>query len=292
LSTSHDPDGPIEAPARCALAGWAFTSVPVAALPELRKQPGPVCGKPLAANFCKHADEQTVAGLAAVFGAIHEHRLAPDGSTAVFRDWGVVGAPRFLGHAAMACSLPRFLAEGAWDVSPHMIPHRSLHATSGTISQALKIHGPNFGVGGGPGCEGEALLAAVALLCGLRLPGVWLVFTRVDPELPEDRSGKPVAGTFCQGLALALRPIEAGVGVELELAFTPSAQAVPALSLKSLLGMLDQLGRRPLASQPIAGGGRLTFRRTATLSGPHFPLTSCNTSPSSPTADPATEKCS
>jgi hypothetical protein len=91
-------------------------------------------------------------------------------------------------------------------VSPHLAAHHSQHAVSGTISQALKIHGPNFGIGGGPGSAGEAVLAAVAMLARQPVPGVWLVLTGWDPGLTPDRSGQPQAGSVCVGLALALGP--------------------------------------------------------------------------------------
>jgi hypothetical protein len=276
LSTSYDPAGaPTDPPARCVLAGWSAASVPVESVPLLRKQPGPLLGKPLPVNFCKHADEQTVVGLSAVFAAIRDHRLAPEGEVGIFRDWGIVGAPRFLGRAAMATDLPRFLAAGAWEVSPHMIPHRSLHATSGTISQALKINGPNFGAGGGPGCVAEALLAGVALLHDLRLPGVWVLFTRLDPELPEDgKTGKPVPGTICHALALALRPAAVGGAVSLELTFPAAQPVAPILTIKALVGMLEQLNDSSSVSNPLGSVGWVTFRRTANLPGPHFSLLS------------------
>jgi hypothetical protein len=124
-----------------------------------------------------------------------------------FDDWGVVAGPRFLGRPAMAAALHRFAAEGAWGVSPHLIPHRSLHSISGTVSQALKIHGPNFGVGGGPNAVLETLLAALALLEGKKLPGVWAVLTGLDPELPPDEAGRMAPGTYCVGLALALTSV-------------------------------------------------------------------------------------
>jgi hypothetical protein len=110
----------------------------------------------------------------------------------------------------MAAALQRFQAEGAWGVSPHLIPHRSLHSISGSISQAFKIHGPNFGVGGGPGAPAEALLAAVSMLEGQKLPGVWVVLSCLDPEKAPDEAGRPAAGTRCVGLALALTPIRPG----------------------------------------------------------------------------------
>lgn len=187
----------------CEVAADAVVRVSLDSLAELRRHPGPVHGEPLPAGFLKHADEQTVAGLAAVYQAIERAGL----HSACFRDWGVVAAPRFLGRPTMAAALQRFAAEGAWGVSPHLIPHRSLHSISGTISQALKIHGPNFGVGGGPGGTVEVLLAATALLEGKGLPGVWIVLTCLDPEAPPDEAGQLPPGTKAVGLALALTPI-------------------------------------------------------------------------------------
>jgi hypothetical protein len=189
----------------CDLAAYAGVRIPVAALPEYRRQPGPAPG-PLPASLLRHADEQTVAGLTAVFHAIHDHGLSADG----FRDWGVLAAPRFVGRPTMAAALERFIAEGAWGVSPHLIPHRSLHSLSGTISQVLKIQGPNFGVGGGPGSEAEALLTAAAMLRCQRLPGVWAVLTCLDPDAAPDAAGQPAAGTHLVGLALALAPARPG----------------------------------------------------------------------------------
>jgi hypothetical protein len=187
------------------VAAHAGLRVPLDAVAELRRHPGPVCGGPLPPAFLKHADEQTVIGLAAVYHAIHDHHLSPP-----FTAWGVLAAPRFLGRPTMAAALQRFAAEGAWGVSPHLIPHRSLHAMSGTVSQALKIHGPNFGVGGGPSAAVEALLAAAALLERQNVPGVWVVLTGLDPEKAPDESGRTVPGIQCVGVALALVPPRVG----------------------------------------------------------------------------------
>jgi len=189
----------------CEVATDAIVRANQDSLAELRRNPGLFHGKPPPASLLKHADEQTVAGLCAVYRAIDK----ADWQTSCFRDWGVVAAPRFLGRPAMAAALQRFAVEGAWGVSPHLIPHRSLHSLSGTISQALKIHGPNFGVGGGPGATVEALLAAAALLEGKQLPGAWVVLTCLDPELPPDEAGRMPPATQAVGLALALTPIRA-----------------------------------------------------------------------------------
>jgi len=187
----------------CEVAADAVVHVSLESLAELRRNPSPCPSEPLPASLLKHADEQTVVGLCAVYQAIAKAGW----QTTCFGDWGVVAAPRFLGRPAMAAALQRFAAEGAWGVSPHLIPHRSLHSVSGTISQALKIHGPNFGVGGGPGGTREALLAATALLEGKKLPGVWVVLTCLNPEAPPEETGRMPPGTQAVGLALALTPI-------------------------------------------------------------------------------------
>jgi hypothetical protein len=238
-------------------------------LADFRRQPGPVPGGPLPLSLLKHADEQTVVGLAAVLRAIHEHALSAD-----FRDWGVLAAPRFLGRPLMAVALQRFQAEGAWGVSPHLIPHRSLHSISGTVSQALKIHGPNFGVGGGPGCTAEVLLAAAAMLERQRLPGVWVVLTCLEPEQPPTERGLPAPGTLCVGLALALTPTRpAHAGIRLRVVGGVRPGEVPrngrpagfdVLRLAGLIGTLlgDHRGEITLA-QPLDPCSRIELCRGA-----------------------------
>jgi hypothetical protein len=192
----------------CAVLGHAAVSATPETLPALRQRPGPA--------FFKQSDEQTVVGLAAVYRALDEAGLDP----ASLGGWGVVAGPRFLGRSVMAVTLKRFAEEGAWGMSPHLIAHRSLHALSGTISQALGLHGPNFGAGGGPGADGEALLAAAALLADGELPGLWLVLTHAVPDaLPTPEAPPP----NWHALALALRPgAPAGAGQRLEVAAAPA----------------------------------------------------------------------
>src|SRR5262249_31560396 len=135
-----------------------------------------------------------------------------------FTEWGVVAAPRFLGRVALAHALKRFTVEGAWGVSPHVIPHHSLHAVSGTISQALKRDGPSGGVGGGAGGALEALRTAAGMVHGDRLPGVWVVLTAWDPEPAADGTGAPSGDGCCVGLALALTAVRPGwMGARLRL---------------------------------------------------------------------------
>jgi hypothetical protein len=228
---------------RLNVAGWAACRFHIDQLPNLRQQPGPVQGSPLSASFLKHTDEQTVAGLAAVLQAIDEHQL----KDIDFSRWGVVAAPRFLGRTALALALARFTAEGAWGVSPHLIPHRSLHSISGTISQALKIHGPNYGVGGGSDGAAEALLAGSALLEDSELPGLWVVLTGFDPELVPADPGETRSvqtNTDCLAVALALVPAKPQeTGTVLTVAGANSGpqdnRSLPSFSLESFFKTLS-----------------------------------------------------
>jgi hypothetical protein len=205
-----------------------------------------------------------------------------------FTEWGVVAAPRFLGRMATAHAIQRFAVEGAWGVSPHLIPHRSLHAVSGTVSQALKIHGPNFGVGGGPGGPLEALRTAAAMVHGDRLPGVWVVLTAWDPEPAADGAGTPVADACCVGLALALTSARPGwTGTRLRL--VPAGRlrapvekasrglAPEMLHLNGLLSALTVPDMRSVVVWQFEGGSLLEMERAEAskgLSGPHAWTTS------------------
>jgi hypothetical protein len=218
----------------------------------LRLKPGPDGGRSFPASFLKHADEQTVVGLSAVLHAIHEHGLGDLDLT----DWAILGAPRFLGRNALAVALQRYRLEGAWGISPHLIPHRSLHSLSGTVSQALEVHGPNFGVSGGLNAADEALLVAATLLAGDGIPGVWTVLSGYDPEpIPENTTATPPAQStqsappVCRAVALALVPARpASPLLKLQIAAGPMAARedetaegdLPPFYFESLL---EELGR-------------------------------------------------
>jgi hypothetical protein len=180
---------------------------------QLRRQPCHIGNQPLPATFLKHAEDQTVVALTAVARALS--RSGWEGRS--FADWGVVAAPNFFGRAGMAQTIHRFAEEGAWGISPHLIPHQSLHAVSGTISQALKIYGPNFGIGGGPNSGSDAFLLAATLLTDERLPGLWLVLTGHEQELIPTPHGQPAAPPpLCEGVALAItRSADADAGLNL-----------------------------------------------------------------------------
>lgn len=223
----------------------------------LRKAPGPPGSPRVSPALLKHADEQTVLGLAAVLRAMTDFGLA-DRS---FAAWGVLAAPRYLGRVQGAAHVDRYRRQGASTVSPLIIPHLSLHSMSGTISLALGVQGTNYGLGGAPGHLGEGLLAALAARDD-GLPGLWLVATAWDPEpIPdlERRSAIPTTG-FAAALALMPEAAEgfASLGT---LRYVPAATAGdavgPALELPDLARFLSDptLPNRPRRwYHPLSGG--------------------------------------
>lgn len=253
-----DPSCDTAGVVRRGLLAHAAVRLSVEEVGEMRRAPLWACGEPFSVSSLKHFDEQTLAVIVALQTAIRDAGLMPDPSACPFRDWGALAAPRFLGRAPMVSSMARFHAEGAWGVSPHMVPYRSLHSISGTVSQLLKIHGPNFGVGGGHGGVGELLLSGFALLGTMRLPGVWLVASRIEPDHGVGDNGRPAAGASCEAVALALIPETSGCPHTL--GYDPAAP----LDFDALARLLTSLPRRTpvvhappsLLAVPAQPGGR------------------------------------
>jgi hypothetical protein len=164
-------------------------------LAQLRKNPGPIPFEKIAPSMLRAADEQTIVGLAAVLEATPSLPQPHD-----FSAWGVIAAPVHMGRAANHAALQRFREEGAWGISPNVIPQHSLHALSGVISQVLASRGPNFGIGNGPSSAAEAFLLAATMLADPTLPGLWVVLTGHEREMLPPQS--PPA---CIAIALALQ---------------------------------------------------------------------------------------
>jgi hypothetical protein len=211
---------------RCGVIARAALRADAAMQAALRRDPG----IKLPNSFLRNADEQSLAALAAV-------ARAAEGMATDFTTWGIVAGPRYLGRAGTAASLHSYYQEGAWGVSPHLIPHRSLHGVSGSISLALKSHGPNFGGGGGPGAAGDVLLAGVALLAEGGIPGVWIVTTGWQPEAVPDRTGQVSPPSDCVALALALTSNSDG-GWQLDVRPDPDARG-GRLEVEELIAACD-----------------------------------------------------
>src|SRR5205823_13718929 len=125
------------APALCGVRAFGAVRATPAAVAALRQKPGPAAAGSFRPNLLKYSDDQTVVSLAALLEAIHRFNLQGED----FSGWAVVAAPRWLGRCRATVALHKAHAEGAAGTSPMIIPHLSLHAVSGTISQALTIHG-------------------------------------------------------------------------------------------------------------------------------------------------------
>jgi hypothetical protein len=134
--------------------------------------------------------------------------------------WGILAAPRFPGRVTGAATFRRYEQGGPGTISPHIIPQHSLHSVAGAISVALGLHGPSFGIGGGPEAVAEGLTAALTFLSSCPVPGLWLVLTGWDPEPVPDGRGGSLTKSVCRGVALALAP-EATAGRRLRLTPAP-----------------------------------------------------------------------
>jgi hypothetical protein len=197
--------GPAEAAPGHAAVALGAAEVPLEAVAGLRRTLGPPGQPPFPATFLKSSEDQTVLALAAVGRAVEACGLQGESLAA----WGVLAAPRSLGRLAAAEALHKYEQGGAWKVSPFVVPHHSLHSVSGTVSQAFRMYGPNFGVGGNAGAVVEGLLTALAVLDEGRLPGLWLILSECEPEPIPNREGASVVPVVCRALALAFRPAAA-----------------------------------------------------------------------------------
>jgi hypothetical protein len=258
------PDAPSEeatetntaaAPAlQAAVCGLAFCRLARSDIPQMRKRPAPVPEgwEPVAPSLLRYSDEQTIAGLCAVFRAVQGMGQEMRGAAAQFERWGVVAAPRYQGRASVAHTLRRYSEEGVWSISPHLIPHFALHSPAGTISQALGIHGPNVGAGGGPNSAVEGFLAALTWLSMRAVPGVWLVMSGWTPELIPERLGSSAEESECLALALALVPAEvAPNALRVQLDSHDEGSSAVIDDWESLVSNLEEL-REPADGQVIA----------------------------------------
>jgi hypothetical protein len=227
----------------CGIAAFGVANLDEEQLAVIRKAPESQMSMPLAPSVARHCDEQTIASLFAVGEAMRRMQaIATD-----FEAWGIVASTRYLGRAFFSQSLDKFDREGPWNTSVQVVPHRSLHSPSSTISLALGCHGPNVGVGGAVDGEGQALLTAASMLDEFALPGVWLVLAGWSPELNIDSVGKPTHETRCHALALALKPaVAVPGGLQLRIvpdhdAFDKSAVSSASMRRSSWLSLMTTL---------------------------------------------------
>lgn len=234
-TSSESASGVFDRSIRCAIGVQASLSVRAADLGTLRAQAAALYANTLSPSVLKQSDDQAIAALMAL------HRAIGQRSAEELEHWGVVAAPRTLGRRRISESLVKFQQQGAWNTSPHLIPFLSLHSLPGLLSQAIPSHGPNLGAGGLKGSEGEALTAAVAMLHGERLPGVFVVFTGWERDsLVIENDNR------CQAAVIGLQRPDAGIALgDLEIAPGGGDESAPSFTLESLMETLEyQSGAR------------------------------------------------
>jgi hypothetical protein len=233
------------------LCGWATARASAAELAVLRGNPGLPGDRALVPGFLKNSDDQTVLALAVISEAINSLGRPTD----FYRDWGIIAAANLFGRSGTFQALLSFRKDGAWGITPHMIPHHSLHAVSGTVSQALQMHGPNFGIGGGPNAAAEALLTAATLISEDNLPGLWVVMTGHEPEcLPSVEYPDAQLATDCLAAAIAVQsPISADCASFLHIARASAPAGWPTITLPDFLAALET--KRAVGHWALPGGG-------------------------------------
>src|SRR5262249_52171926 len=130
---------------------------------------------------------------------------------------------------------------------------------SGTVSVALGIHGPNFGVGGGPHAVAEGLVTGLSVLSENRLPGVWMIFTEMDPEPVCDASVKVTNAPVVHAVALAIEREISDLGLQLvrQRGLSPVGGSVKELA--------EFFTRRDSWSCPFAGLGTVEINLMAAV---------------------------
>ncbi len=229
---------------RCRVGACASLRGSAAEIALWRKQPIVMGQDKLPVSFLKHSENQTVLALMAVRAALEQQ----DWQAHSFAEWGVIAAPTLFGRIMANQTVQRFQQEGPWGVSPNLIPHQSPHAVSGTISQALKMHGPNFGISSGNNAGPEALLLAAALLMDRSLPGLWVLLTGYDAEWVPAADGNHPPAPLGQAVALALTAATPDVGGPY-LSFGQSHAAGDDLGFK----LLPDFSLAPFAEELSAG---------------------------------------
>jgi hypothetical protein len=226
--------------------------------PEAQPRPCPS----LQSSVVRHSDDQTIVALSAVYKAVSQMEGCRDGE---FDGWGILVASRFLGRSTLIEALNRFLAEGVWGVSPHLIPHYALHSPAGTLSVALGLRGPNLGIGGGVGAGFEGLLAALSWLTSGVVPGLWLVQSAWSPEFVPDQQGEPMGNCACRALAMALvhSPLPSPGRFGLRLVTSRDRQAQRSLSIDEVGELLERRSAIPSPHFNSRARGRSTARAVA-----------------------------
>lgn len=234
----------------CAVTAHTTARFSIDEINALRKQSDALPGA-LGNAVLRHADEQSLAALAAVQCTIGQFHQRP----ADFSNWGVVTSSRYVGRSVFAQLLQRYASEGPWNVSVQIVPNRSLHSPASLVGQALGCHGPCVGVGGGSDGETDAWITASMLLDQQSsLEGIFLIFTGWDPDFPIDADGVPLVETHCTALVLALQAASnANACCQLRITVDPTAPAELQIPVsRTTLDLFEDFLAAQASGQPLS----------------------------------------
>ena len=204
---NHSPSLPADFSTLCQIDSCAIESAhfsEVQALAREKHAHGPYS---LPIRFLRHADEQTVIGVQSIFKVMAaDTQEIPDISNDA-----VIAATCLAGQPAAARTMIGLRDKGPVAVTPHIVPQCSLHSVASAVSVGFGMHGPNFGVGGGPHAVSEGLLLAITLAPMLAITSpsarIWLIFTGWDQQPSLETNGEANNDPLCRGLTLLLKPI-------------------------------------------------------------------------------------
>jgi len=203
---NHSLSSSADLSALCLVESYATASVHSSEVSALAREKHSHGCHSLPPRFLRHADEQTVIGMHSIIRA-----MAVD--TQDSRDMSndaVIAATCLAGQPSAARTMIGLRDKGPVAVTPHIVPQCSLHSVASAASVGFGMHGPNFGVGGGPHAPAEGFLLALTLAPMLARTSpstrIWLVCTGWDQQPSLDTTGSLTNDPVCRGMTFVLKP--------------------------------------------------------------------------------------
>ena len=203
---NHSLSSSADLSALCLVESYATASVHSSEVNALAREKHSHGCHSLPPRFLRHADEQTVIGMHSIIRA-----MAVD--TQDSRDTSndaVIAATCLAGQPSAARTMIGLRDKGPVAVTPHIVPQCSLHSVASAASVGFGMHGPNFGVGGGPHAPAEGFLLALTLAPMLAKTSpssrIWLVCTGWDQPPSLDANGNLTNDPVCRGMTFVLKP--------------------------------------------------------------------------------------
>lgn len=203
---NHSLSSSADLSALCLIESYATVSAHFSEIDALAREKHSHGCHSLPPRFLRHADEQTVIGMHSIIQAM----AADTQDSRDIRNDAVIAATCLGGQPSAARTMIGLRDKGPVAVRPHIVPQCSLHSVASTASVGFGMHGPNFGVGGGPHAPAEGFLLALTLAPMLAKTSpssrIWLVCTGWDQQPCLDAAGILTNDPICRGMTFVLKP--------------------------------------------------------------------------------------